>query len=219
MSRKFVLLAAIVWMSGARHCLAQVEQGAINGSVVDASGAAVPGAKVIATNSATQADVASATNEEGLFKIPYLQAGTYSVVVQKDGFAAGRVTDIPVRVGQTSTINVTLKPGAVTESVTVTSSAVLIEQSSSSLGYAAGTKQILELPISRNPYALVTLAPGVIATGNTATGPIVNGGRSNTTAVLFDGQETRNNSTLDNTYTPPMETVAEIGRASCRERV
>src|SRR5262249_13687913 len=153
--------------------LAQVEQGAINGTVVDASGAVVPKAKVTATNVATQANVASETNEEGAYKVPYLQAGTYVLVVQKDGFTAGRVADIPVRVGQTSTINITLKTGNVTETITVSSSAVLIEQSSSSLGYVAGTKQILELPISRNPYALMTLSPGVINTGNSGTGPIV----------------------------------------------
>ena len=83
-----------------------------------------------------------------------------------------------MRVGQISTIGFTLKPGSVTEQITVTANAVLIEQTSSSLGYTAGTKQILELPISRNPYALMTLSPGVIATGNSGTGPIVNGGRS-----------------------------------------
>src|SRR3954454_15533167 len=86
----------------------------------------------------------------------------------------------------------------------------MIEQSSSSLGYVTGTQQILELPTGRSPYALLTLSPGVIATGNTGTGPIVNGGRSNTSAILFDGQDTRNNSTLDNAYTPPQEAIGEV---------
>ncbi|MSV28528.1 MAG: hypothetical protein EXQ52_07265 [Bryobacterales bacterium] len=54
------------------------------------------------------------------------------------------------------------------------------------------------------------VAVGVIDVGNTGTGPIVNGGRSNTSAILFDGQDTRNNSTLDNAYTPPQEAVAEV---------
>jgi hypothetical protein len=52
--------------------------------------------------------------------------------------------------------------------------------------------QIIELPTNRSPYSLMTLSPGVIATGNTGTGPIVNGGRSNTSTILFDGQDTRN---------------------------
>src|SRR5207249_4876024 len=94
--------------------------------------------------------------------------------------------------------------------VTVTSNALLIDQASSSLGYVIGSIQILEAPTNRSPYSLLSGLPGVIATGNTGTGPIVSGGRSNTTAVLFDGQDTRNNSTLDNAYTPPQESIQEI---------
>lgn len=112
--------------------------------------------------------------------------------------------------GQTSTINITLKPGSVHEEVTITADAVMIDQVSAQLGYVTGTTQILELPTGRSPYSLLTLSPGVIATGNTGTGPIVSGGRSNTSAILLDGQDTRNNSTLDNAYTPPQETVGEV---------
>ena len=103
-----------------------------------------------------------------------------------------------------------LKPGSVHDEVTVTSNAVLVDQVSSSLGYVTGATQILELPTGRSPYSLMTLSPGVIATGNSGTGPIVSGGRSNTSAILLDGQDTRNNSTLDNAYTPPQETVQEV---------
>ena len=78
------------------------------------------------------------------------------------------------------------------------------------MGYVTGATQILELPTGRSPYSLMTLSPGVIATGNSGTGPIVSGGRSNTSAILLDGQDTRNNSTLDNAYTPPQETVQEV---------
>ena len=150
------------------------------------------------------------TTDEGYYKIPYLPAGKYKLTVEKDGFAINRVTDVPVLVGQIATINVTLKPGSIHDEVTVTSNAVMVDQVSSSLGYVTGATQILELPTGRSPYSLMTLSPGVIATGNTGTGPIVSGGRSNTTAILLDGQDTRNNSTLDNAYTPPQETVQEV---------
>ena len=103
-----------------------------------------------------------------------------------------------------------LKTGSVREEVTVESRAVLIDQVSSALGYVTIPDRILELPINRSPYSMLTLSPGVIPDGNTGTGPIINGGRSNTTAILLDGQDTRNNSTLDNNYTPPLETIAEI---------
>jgi hypothetical protein len=191
-------------------CLAQVEQGAITGVVVDQTGASIPKAKVTATNQATGTVAIAETTDDGYYKIPYLPAGKYSVAVNKDGFAINRVNDVPVLVGQIATINATLKPGSLHDEVTVTANAVQIDQVSSSLGYVTGVTQILELPTGRSPYSLLNLAPGVIATGNAGTGSIVSGGRSNTTAVLLDGQDTRNNSTLDNAYTPPQETVQEV---------
>src|SRR6266446_2509600 len=211
MSRKSALLtASLLLATSAFVCLAQVEQGAITGAVVDPTGASMPKAKVTATNQATGSVAIAETTEDGYYKLPYLPAGKYNLTVEKDGFSLNRVADVPVLVGQISTINVTLKPCSVHEEITVTANSVQIDQVSSPLGYVAGSTQIIELPTNRSPYSLMTLSPGVIATGNTATGPIVNGGRSNTTAVLFDGQDTRNNSTLDNNYTPPMETVEEV---------
>jgi hypothetical protein len=189
---------------------AQVEQGAITGVVVDSTGASIPKAKVTATNQATGAAAVAETTEEGYYKIPYLLAGKYKLAVEKEGFVINRVTDVPVLVGQIATINVTLKPGSIHDEVTVVSNAVIVDQVSSSMGYVTGATQILELPTGRSPYSLMTLSPGVIATGNSGTGPIVSGGRSNTSAILLDGQDTRNNSTLDNAYTPPQETVQEV---------
>lgn len=200
----FLALFALVTAFG------QVEQGSITGTVTDSTGASIINVKVRAVNNATQTAAETITNESGHYRIPYLPAGTYTVTMETPGFALGRVESIPVLVGQTATVDMMLKPGTVREEVTVTSNTVQVEQQSSSLGYVTGLKQILELPISRNPYALMTLSPGVIAVGNSGTGPIVNGGRSNTSAVLLDGQDTRNNTTLDNAYTPPMEAVEEV---------
>jgi hypothetical protein len=208
MSRTLAL--AIALSMSATFCFAQVEQGAITGNVTDASGASVPKAKVKATKQETGILVTTETTDDGYYKLPYLPAGKYNVSVEKAGFSTSSVKDVPVLVGQSATVNVALKTGAITEQITVTSNSVMIDQVSSSLGYVTGTTQILELPTGRSPYSLLTLSPGVIATGNTGTGPIVSGGRSNTSAILLDGQDTRNNSTLDNAYTPPQETVQEV---------
>jgi hypothetical protein len=211
MSRtRMFLNATLLIASSGFVCLAQVEQGAITGAVVDPTSASVPGAKVTATNQATGAVALSETTANGYYKIPYLQAGKYTITVEKQGFAIEKVTDVPVLVGEIATINASLKPGSLHDEVTVASNAMMIEQASSSLGYVTSVTQILELPIGRSPYSMLTLSPGVIPDGNTGTGPIVNGGRSNTTAILMDGQDTRNNSTLDNNYTPPQESIQEI---------
>ncbi|MBS1828777.1 MAG: TonB-dependent receptor [Acidobacteria bacterium] len=206
--RSLLRLAALCFATSLIY--AQVEQGGISGTVIDPSGSSIPKAKVTATNQATGVAAVVETTDSGNYKIPYLAAGKYNLSVEMQGFSTNKVSDIPVLVGQIATIDVTLRPGSVHEEITVTSSAVMVDQVSSSLGYVTGAKQIIELPTGRSPYSLLTLSPGVIAAGNTGTGPIVSGGRSNTNAILFDGQDTRNNSTLDNAYTPPQEAVQEV---------
>ncbi len=192
-------------------CSAQVEQGAITGVVTDQTGSSVAKAKVTATNTGTQVPAITQTNEQGYYKIPFLPPGSYSVLAEKEAFSAERVTNIGLTVGLTATINITLKPGNVRQEITVVADAVLLDEQTSSLGNVVGTRQITQLPLSgRNPYALVTLAPGVLPGGNNGVGPIVSGGRSNTSAVLLDGAETRNTSTNDIAYTPPLEAVAEF---------
>jgi Outer membrane receptor for ferrienterochelin and colicins len=209
MSRKISLLITCLLVA-TNISLAQVEQGAITGLVVDPTGASIANAKVSATNQATGTVATAQTTEDGYYKLPYLAAGKYNLAVERDGFSINRVTNVPVLVGQSATINITLKPGTLHEEVTVSANAVQIDQVSSSMGYVVSTTQIIELPTNRSPYSMMTLSPGVIAVGNTGTGPIVSGGRSNTSAILFDGQDTRNNSTLDNAYTPPQETIGEV---------
>src|SRR5262249_35167086 len=110
MSRKMALRIALLFLATfATIGFAQVEQGAIAGLVVDATGAAVLKAKVTATNQATGAVAIAETTDDGYYKIPYLLAGKYGVVVEKTGFAINRVNDVPVLVGQIATIDVTLK--------------------------------------------------------------------------------------------------------------
>jgi hypothetical protein len=193
-------------------CLAQTEQGAITGVVIDQTGAAVPKAKVSAINTNTQVVATTESNDYGNYKIPYLLPGPYTVTAQKQGFSQAKVANISLPVGLTATINLTLRPGTVQTAVTVEANAELLDLQSSQLGYNVSSQQVLQLPISRNPYNTIGLAPGVMgnSAAGTGTGAIIGGGRASTSGVLFDGQETRNNSTGGNSYTPPMEAVGEI---------
>jgi len=200
MSRKYtgLFLTAVVSglaVLGAQFCSAQTEQGAITGVVTDQTGAAVPKAKVSAVNTNTQVVAATETNASGHYRIPYLPPGPYTITAEKTGFTASRVTDISLPVGLTATINVTLQAGTVHTEVTVQANSELLDMQSSTLGYNVSTQQVLQLPISRNAYNTVGLAPGVMgnSSAGTGTGASISGGRASTTAVLFDGQETRNN--------------------------
>src|SRR5258706_4819218 len=127
-------------------CLAQVEQGAIAGVVVDPTGASMPKAKVTATNQATGSVAITETTDDGYYKLPYLPAGKYNLSVEKDGFSVNRVADVPVLVGQIATINVTLTPGSVHEEITVAANAVQIDQVSSSLATLRALLRSLSFP-------------------------------------------------------------------------
>ncbi|HMJ61187.1 MAG TPA: TonB-dependent receptor, partial [Bryobacteraceae bacterium] len=213
MSNKLAATSAAVLfaVAGAFVCSGQVEQGTITGIVTDQSGALVAGAKVTVTNLDTQVTRSSETNNQGNYTFPFLPHGSYSVTAEKAGFSVARVTGITLRVGLTATIDLSLKPGAIQQEITVAANAALIDAQSASQGNVVSSLQIVQLPLNgRNPYALLTLAPGVTPSGNSGTGPIISGGRSNTSGVLFDGQETRNTSTNDIAYGPPLETVAEF---------
>src|SRR5262245_1120123 len=190
---------------------AQVEQGTITGTVTDSSGGVMANARVVITNVQTGVAKETLTNDEGYYRVPYLHPGKYTVTVDQQGFSPSTVSDVNLSVGLTATVNVSLKPGSPSEAVTVTATMVQLERESASLGNVVGSLQLIELPLfGRNPYSLVTLAPGVMPRGNTGVGPIINGGRSNTTEVLLDGAESRNSTTNDISYTPPLEVMQEF---------
>src|SRR5712691_4767023 len=202
-------VAVVLVLAGAAG--AQVEQGTITGTVVDEAGAVVPGARVTATRVGTQVARDTTTNGKGYYALPYLAAGSYDVTAELAGFKRARVAVVTVRVGLTATVDLTLTVGSVQTEVTVNASMGQLELQSPALGNVIGSRQMLELPIvGRNPYTLVGLAPGVMERGNSGTGPLVNGARSNSTAVMLDGAEQRNSTTNDLNYTPPLESVQEF---------
>lgn len=85
------------------------------------------------------------------------------VTVERPGFKTSHVSDVGITVGLIATINVKLEVGAVQNEIRVETSAVQLEQQSSSLGSVVTSSQILELPLSgRNPYALVTQSASVV---------------------------------------------------------
>jgi len=205
-----VAAASTVFVSTA---WAQGEQATITGIVTDESGAVIPNARVAVTNIETRVIREAQTNGEGQYRVPYLSPGRYQVTVDSKGFSTAQI-EVSLTLGLTATINVSLKAGAVSETVMVEAGGIELERQTASLGNVLNSQQIIELPLlDRNPYSLVTLAPGVVdrvSSGNPGTGPIINGGRSNTSEVLLDGAESRNSTTNDINYNPPLETVQEV---------
>lgn len=191
--------------------MGQVEQATITGIVTDPTGAVVPKVRVAVRNTRTGVEVSTLSNSEGIYRIPYLHPGVYDLTAEIQGFKKARVAGLQLTVGLTATVDISLEVGSVQNEVTVSATPVMIEQQSASLGAVIGSTQMLELPLlGRNPYALLQLSPGVLPKGGAGSGPIVSGGRSNTSEILLDGAETRNSTTNDIAYTPPLEVVQEF---------
>jgi hypothetical protein len=132
------------------------------GHVLDSMGAAVQTADVVVHNQATGVDTKTVTTSQGVFTVPYLSPGTYTITVVKSGFKTEHKTDILLNVDQASTIDFLLSVGATTEEITVKASASQIELSKGDNGEIFDNERVSELPLdARNPYGLFDLAPGV----------------------------------------------------------
>jgi hypothetical protein len=153
-------------------CFAQLDRGTISGIVTDPSGSAITGAKVTATNIATDTQSATVTTGAGAYTIPELPAGQYSVTVNAGGFRELIRKGITVSVGETASVDVQLAVGQATETITVTENAPLLQTDSAQNNIEVTTTNLNELPINitgigavRDPMGFAALVPGTIAGG------------------------------------------------------
>jgi hypothetical protein len=145
----------------------QDPRGFVRGTVMDNSGAVIPGAKVRATNNETGVVALATANEAGLYSIPYLIPGFYKLTVEHQGFKSFVRDKIEVRVSETVEVPITLEVGAVTETVEVKAESPALETASASLGQIMDQRRISELPQrGANPLELTLLTPGVANTTN-----------------------------------------------------
>ncbi len=198
---------------------AQESRATIIGRAADPTGAVVAGAKVNATNTATNTVAASSTNEGGNFEIPYLLPGMYRVTVEMPGFKKAVRDGIELRVSDRMTLDFRLELGDVAESVVVSGETPLLETSTASIGLVMDERRVAELPVvGGNPFYLARLTPGVLAAGGrsagnpmdagAATGVIVNGTRGGSSEVTVDGSPNMTNRNA--VFSPPQDLVQEF---------
>lgn len=143
--------------------MAQAGRGTISGTVTDPSGGVLPGAQVTLLNKATGLAQHTVTSSAGLYTFISLNPGVYQVTASEPGFASLAQENVTVNVDQTTLVNITLKVGAATETVTVTAGTQLVEPTNSTVGSLIPAEQIDRVPLLyRNVYDLVQLSAGVI---------------------------------------------------------
>ena len=131
------------------------------GHVLDSTGAVVPGAQIVVHNQNTGVDTKTVTTGAGVYTVPYLIPGTYTITAIKTGFKTENKTDILLDIDQTSTIDLHLSIGTTSEEITVNASAVQIELTKGDRGEIIDSERVAELPLeARNPYELFSLSPG-----------------------------------------------------------
>ncbi len=152
----------ILLLCASSLALAQAGRGSISGLVSDSSGAIVKGAEVTALNQATGVKLHTISSDAGLYGFVSLPPGTYVVTASQKGFETVSQEKVSVTVDQTTTVNIALRVGSVTETITVSTASELVDTSNSTVGQLIDSAAIDRVPLlTRNVYDLVQLSAGV----------------------------------------------------------
>jgi hypothetical protein len=214
--------ALLLMLLGVAPLRAQVDAGAILGTVTDASGSAVHGATVTLVNEGTNASLATATGNDGVYKFTPVRIGSYKITVTFQGFETIVRAHINVNVGENVVADFSLKPGNITTTVEVTTAPPVLETQDASVGQVVDERSVNNLPLNgRNFTFLAQLAAGVNTPqadtrGNAASGAFTaNGLRPAQNNYLLDGID-NNSDTVDFlngtnfVVLPPVDAIQEF---------
>ena len=207
-------LLVLVFGSAAAWAQTGGSTSTLTGSVVDSEGGVIPGATVDVKNNATGVVNSVVTNTSGVFSVPGLNPGTYTVTVALSGFKTSIVSDVRLIGGTAAEVKAVLEVGALTETLEVRGGSALVQTQSSTVTSTLTTEQLMTLPlVSRNGLNAISLLPGVTQTG-TVRGSTINGLPQNTINIAIDGISVSNNlQTGDGFYAqvfPRMDAVQEV---------
>lgn len=197
--------------------------GSISGTVVDPSGASVPGATVTVTQVHTGTQVKAITGADGNYVFPALNPNEYSLKVTAAGFQNYTQNGVMLQANQAETINVHLELGTATQTIEVTAGANQVDTTTGTLSQVIGTQRVNDLPLNgRNAATLTTLVAGVVQApsngsdqGVTKTFPVAvpisaNGSRSNQTNYMLNGGNNTDEYTNTNAPFPFPDAVQEF---------
>ncbi|MFB3826650.1 MAG: TonB-dependent receptor domain-containing protein [Bryobacteraceae bacterium] len=192
-------------------------QSRVTGTVTDSSGAVVPGVEVVIRNVATGQAVTAQTNQSGVYSISFLNPGQYELTCEQSGFKKFVRAGIVLETSTTSTVDVVLNVGQISDVINVTAASPLLESETGALGQLVENKMILDMPIeSRRVGALVRLMGNITFTGEDGGQSIpkfsLAGGRSYNQMWTLDGGVAQNqsNGSPQLSLNPPNESLQEF---------
>lgn len=197
---KAISLIIVITAMSVVYVAAQATTAAVTGRVIDGQGNVVPGAKVTAKNRGTGVERSVIANSDGEYVIAELQPARYDLAVEAQSFSRALVEDLELNVGTRQTINFDLKPGNVTETVTVTMDTPLVETTRSEIDTNISRNEVENLPLLNRTFAnLALIAPEARPVGNfdptkTRIGNVAfNGGDGRSVSVNVDGGDNKDN--------------------------
>src|SRR5712672_1960098 len=181
---RVVFIALVLCIACSASAFAQETTARLSGQVTDPAGSVVNNAEVSLTNPQTRETRTAKTDNDGYFSITLISPGKYDLLVKVPGFKQFLSKDFELNVNDRKTLNVVLETGSVSETVTVTAEAPLL-QTSPTVGDVIENRRVVELPLNnRNFMQLITLVPGVTSTGDSEIGI----GLTNTVNISIGGQ-------------------------------
>jgi hypothetical protein len=201
---------------------AQEFRATITGRITDASGAVIAGAKIDATNEATNQVASTVSDTAGVYTIPLLQPGTYTVNAGATGFKTYSRAGVVLNTGDRTGVDIQMEVGEVQQTVTVSAETPTLETQTATMGFVVNTTDVTEIPLNgRNPYMLASLSPSVNYMGSQQfqrpfdNGAIaewsINGGLSSKNEFLLDGAPNNAQAGGDNlAWVTPVDSVSQF---------
>ena len=202
--------------------LAQVDMGSVTGTVSDTSGAVIPGAKVTLLNTDVGLTMEGISDSGGRYTFSPVKIGHYTLTATASGFSKTTQEAITVNVSQVLQVNLQLKPGAASETVTVSTAPPLLQTDQSSVGQVIDSQQVNGLPLNGRNFTFLaqlgagTQTPQADTRGNAASGAFsANGLRPAQNNYLLDGIDNNSNAVdfLNGTnfvILPPVDAIQEF---------
>src|SRR5208282_5633049 len=210
------LLLVVLMLVSSQNAAAQANRASITGTVTDSTGAVVAGVEVTATNTGTNVPTKTVSNGDGIYVIPNLFPGQYSVEFKRDGFETLLRPAVTLESTEVARLDAALKVGAVSQTMTVTTDAPVLELEKPSIGTNMNGKVVTDLPLSIygggrsvEDFA-VAITPGY-SVYSSPYGAVINGGQWFTKDFTVDGTSGTANIRGDSMESgPTMEAVEEL---------
>ncbi|MCX6626471.1 MAG: carboxypeptidase-like regulatory domain-containing protein [Candidatus Solibacter sp.] len=211
-----VVLMALLGLAGLIY--GQAIDANLVGTVVDASGAAVPNASIDIQHVSTGVKTTTKTNADGQYRLNNIPIGIYNVTATAAGFATATLRNVDIQLSKTSTANIALQIGSVSTSVDVSEVGVVIDTTTAQLQSNFEARQIVNLPIIENANSLFgalnlsLLSSGVSSNGGVGqgTGPSVGGQRPMNNNFMIEGVDNNNKTVTGPLVYVPTEATAEF---------